>query len=57
MEQGELIVIKTRRGYSGKIKFERKDGKFAELPISVVTFSDNKLNGKKCSFKRNRGEQ
>jgi CRISPR-associated protein Cmr6 len=55
MEQGELIIIKTRRGYSGKIKFEKKDGKFAELPISVVTFIDNKLHGKECSFKRNRG--
>lgn len=56
MEQGKLIIINTKKGFRGKIQFTNSKGKPAELPISVIQFKDDSLNGKACKFERDGGK-
>ncbi len=56
MEKGTLVVIKTKRGYAGKIQFTKKSGKLGQLPITGVSFKDDTLNGKPCEFQRDKGK-
>jgi CRISPR-associated protein Cmr6 len=54
MEKGKLIVIKTKKGFAGKIIFER-NGMQKELPITVYKFTNDQLNGQDCTFAREDG--
>jgi CRISPR-associated protein Cmr6 len=56
MEKGKLIIQATKKGFMAKIAFTKKDGKSAQLPISVMRFTDNSLNGKECEFERDGGK-
>lgn len=56
MEKGKLIVQATKKGFTATISFSKKDGKSAQLPISVMRFTDTSLNGKECDFKRDGGK-
>lgn len=53
MEKGKLIVSKTKKGFAGKIVFE-KDGKPKEIPV-FSEFRDDKWNGQNCLFAREEG--
>lgn len=56
MEKGTLIITKSKKGkFNGKIEYTKKNGKPGIFIITASIFSNDELNGKDCSFKRDKG--
>lgn len=55
MEKGTLNIRKTKKGFAASISYEKRKGKQGRLPVSVVRFDNDDLDGKECEFERQGG--
>jgi CRISPR-associated protein Cmr6 len=56
MEEGILKISKTKKGrFHATIEYEKKSGKKGLFIVTANIFDNDALNGKKCTFKREKG--
>ncbi|RMH42631.1 MAG: hypothetical protein D6694_07750, partial [Gammaproteobacteria bacterium] len=52
MEEGVLIIKKTRKGFHAEIQYSKKSGKTGVLSVTGWQPEDDSLNGTSCQFER-----
>ncbi len=54
--EGKLIITKSKKGkFNGKIEFTKANGKLGYFIITSDIFKNDELNGKNCTFERDKG--